>query len=94
MKHRLYDIFVERKANGKKSFAVLIDPDKVNERALDELVQLATDAQVDYFFLGGSLVISNHLDECVKHIKAQSDIPVILVPGSPSQVSTYAEALL
>ena len=94
MKHRLYDIFVERKANGKKSFAVLIDPDKVNEQALDELVQLATDAQVDYFFLGGSLVISNHLDECVKHIKAQSDIPVILFPGSPSQVSKYADALL
>lgn len=94
MKHRLYDIFIERKTSGKKSFAVLIDPDKVNQHALDELVQLATDAQVDYFFLGGSLVISNHLDECVKHIKAQSDIPVILFPGSPSQVSKYADALL
>lgn len=94
MKHRLYDIFIERKTSGKKSFAVLIDPDKVNQHALDELVQLATDAQVDYFFLGGSLVISNHLDDCVKHIKAQSDIPVILFPGSPSQVSKYADALL
>ncbi|MCU0335268.1 MAG: geranylgeranylglyceryl/heptaprenylglyceryl phosphate synthase [Chitinophagaceae bacterium] len=94
MKHKLYDIFVERKAASKKSFAVLIDPDKVDKPALDELVQLATDAAVDYFFLGGSLVISNHLDDCVQHIKAQSNIPVILFPGSPSQVSRYADALL
>lgn len=94
MKHKLYDIFVERKAARKKSFAVLIDPDKVTKPALDELVRLASDAAVDYFFLGGSLVISNHLDDCVQHIKAQSNVPVILFPGSPSQVSRYADALL
>lgn len=94
MKHRLYDIFVERKRTGKKSFAVLIDPDKVNQQGLDELVRLATEAGVDYFLLGGSLVISNHLDDCVQHIKAQTNIPVILFPGSPSQVSKYADALL
>ncbi len=94
MKHRLYDIFVERKQKGQKSFAVLIDPDKVNRNGLDELVRLAIDARVDYFLLGGSLVISNHLDDCVQHIKAQTDIPVILFPGSPSQVSKYADALL
>jgi len=94
MKHRLYDIFVERKQKGQKSFAVLIDPDKVNRNGLDELVRLAMDARVDYFLLGGSLVISNHLDDCVQHIKAQTDIPVILFPGSPSQVSKYADALL
>ena len=94
MKHRLYDIFVERKQKGQKSFAVLIDPDKVNRNGLDELVRVAMDARVDYFLLGGSLVISNHLDDCVQHIKAQTDIPVILFPGSPSQVSKYADALL
>jgi phosphoglycerol geranylgeranyltransferase len=94
MKHRLLDIFSERKEAGRKSFAVLIDPDKVNAGQLDELVQLGNDAGVDYFFLGGSLVISNHLDDCVKHIKEQTKIPVILFPGSPSQLSKYADALL
>jgi heptaprenylglyceryl phosphate synthase len=94
MKHRLYDIFLDRKQAGRKGFAVLIDPDKVNKGQLDELVRLGQDAGVDYFFLGGSLVISNHLDECVKHIKGQSDIPVILFPGSPNQLSKYADALL
>jgi phosphoglycerol geranylgeranyltransferase len=94
MKHRLYDILVERKLTAKKSFAVLIDPDKVNKPMLDELVRLSVDAGVDYFFLGGSLVISNHLDECVLHIKSICNIPIILFPGSPSQISKHADALL
>jgi phosphoglycerol geranylgeranyltransferase len=94
MKHRLYDIFIDRKQAGRKNFAVLIDPDKVNPAQIDELVRLGEEAGVDYFFLGGSLVISNHLDDCVKHIKEQTDIPVILFPGSPSQLSRYADALL
>jgi putative glycerol-1-phosphate prenyltransferase len=94
MKHRLYDIFVERKNSHHKSFAVLIDPDKVAEPQLDELIRLSTDARVDYFLVGGSLVISSHLDQVVQHIKANCNIPIILFPGSPSQVSKYADALL
>ena len=45
-------------------------------------------------FVGGSLVVTDHLDELVQHIKRESNIPVILFPGSPSQVSPYADALL
>jgi phosphoglycerol geranylgeranyltransferase len=94
MKSTIYDSLSDKKKLGKKSFAVLIDPDKVNTSLLDELVNLSLVAKVDYFLVGGSLVISNHLDECVKHIKKNCDIPVILFPGSPSQVSRYADALL
>ncbi len=94
MKQELYNQFIERKNQGKKSFTVLIDPDKVDAAAIEQLVNLSTEAKVDYFFVGGSLVISNHLDECIKQIKAACDIPVILFPGSPSQVSRYADALL
>ena len=94
MKSMIYNSLAEKKKQGKKSFAVLIDPDKVNTPALDELIELSASAKVDYFLVGGSLVISNHLDECVKHIKKNSNIPVILFPGSPSQISKYADALL
>jgi putative glycerol-1-phosphate prenyltransferase len=90
----VYQKMVEDKKQHKKSFAVLIDPDKVNEKKLDELAQLAIDVQVDYFFLGGSLVISNNLDECVMLLKAKCNIPVVLFPGSPSQISKHADALL
>ena len=93
MKNFLQHSIKERKLKGLKSFAVLIDPDKVNPKKLDDLVKLATDAQVDYFFVGGSLVISNHLDECIQQLKKNCSIPVILFPGSHTQVSSYADAL-
>ncbi|MGZ8559230.1 MAG: phosphoglycerol geranylgeranyltransferase, partial [Chitinophagaceae bacterium] len=94
MKSAIYHSLSEKKKQGKKSFAVLIDPDKVNNPMLDELIGLAVAAKVDYLLVGGSLVISNHLDECVLHIKQNCNIPVILFPGSPSQISKYADALL
>ncbi|MBS1760177.1 MAG: geranylgeranylglyceryl/heptaprenylglyceryl phosphate synthase [Bacteroidetes bacterium] len=90
----IYPSLLNKKAQGKKSFAVLIDPDKVNKQKLQELIALSLDAQVDYFLVGGSLVISNHLDECIQQLKQNSSIPVLLFPGSPSQVSKYADALL
>jgi len=94
MKIKIYKSLEERKKTGHKSFAVLIDPDKVNHSLLDELIDLSTSAQVDYFLVGGSLVISNHLDDVVKHIKDNCSIPVILFPGSATQLSRYADALL
>lgn len=90
----IYHSLKERKTHGKKSFAVLIDPDKVTDESITHLVNLSIESKVDYFFVGGSLVISNYLDECVQNIKASCNIPVILFPGSPSQVSKYADALL
>lgn len=94
MKMRVYPSILEKKKKGEKSFAVLIDPDKANESSLASLVELAMKASVDYFFVGGSLVVSDHLDECIRQIKAQSSIPVLLFPGSPSQISKRADALL
>ncbi len=94
MKQKLYNQLTERKRVGRKSFTVLIDPDKVVTAQLSTLVSMSVDAGVDYFFVGGSLVISNCLDDCIQHIKASCNIPVILFPGAPSQVSKYADALL
>jgi phosphoglycerol geranylgeranyltransferase len=90
----IYQSLTERKRLGKKSFAVLIDPDKVNDHNMGQLISLAVAAEVDYFLVGGSLVISNYLDECLQLIRRQCAIPTILFPGSPSQVSKYADALL
>ncbi|MFT4094396.1 MAG: geranylgeranylglyceryl/heptaprenylglyceryl phosphate synthase [Niabella sp.] len=90
----IYNSLVEKKKDAQKSFVVLIDPDDITSSSLDTLIQLSQKAKVDYFFVGGSLVISNHLDNFVQQIKANCDIPVILFPGSPSQISKYADALL
>jgi phosphoglycerol geranylgeranyltransferase len=94
MSKAIYHSLTERKQLQKKSFAVLVDPDKVNDQNMEDLIAIAANAGVDYFLVGGSLVISNYLDDCVKLIKNRCNIPVILFPGSPSQVSKYADALL
>jgi len=94
MKMPVYQSLLEKKQNGKKSFAVLIDPDKVSTSSLNELIALAIDAKVDYFLVGGSLVVTDHLDECIQQIKLSCHIPVLLFPGSPSQISRHADALL
>jgi putative glycerol-1-phosphate prenyltransferase len=94
MKSVIYNELNLKKKQGKKSFAVLIDPDKVTVSLLNEYIELSVAAKVDYLLVGGSLVISDHLDECVQQIKQNCDIPVILFPGSPSQISKYADALL
>jgi putative glycerol-1-phosphate prenyltransferase len=94
MKNKLYQHFVKNKQQGKKSLAVLIDPDKVDNYKIEQLITLATESKVDYLLVGGSLIISNHLDQCIQQIKSLCDIPVILFPGSPAQVSKYADALL
>jgi len=90
----VYPSLLEKQQHGQKAFTVLIDPDKVDSSSLSSLVKAANDNRVDYFFVGGSLVVSDHLDECIEQIKKESAIPVILFPGSPSQLSCHADALL
>jgi phosphoglycerol geranylgeranyltransferase len=94
MKDAIYSALLLKKRTRRKSFALLIDPDKVDPSALSTVVSLAVRAKVDYLFVGGSLVISHHLDEVVMQIKAECKIPIILFPGTPSQVSPYADGLL
>jgi phosphoglycerol geranylgeranyltransferase len=94
MTQKIYQDITRKKQAGHRSFAVLVDPDKVSPHQIHELCGLAYEAGVDYLFVGGSLVVTNHLDEVVTNIKKETDIPVILFPGSPSQISRYADALL
>jgi phosphoglycerol geranylgeranyltransferase len=94
MKEEIYSALQLKKKTRRKSFALLIDPDKVDQAKLPTLVEMAVQARVDYLFVGGSLVVTNHLDEVVMQIKSLCKIPIILFPGTPSQVSVHADALL
>ena len=61
MSNKIYASLCTKKANGKKSFAVLIDPDSVDDGKMEKIVALAVAAKVDYFLVGGSLVITGYL---------------------------------
>lgn len=94
LKHHLLADLRRRKAEGKPAFAVLADPDKIAPSEMPALARLCNDGGVDYLLVGGSLVMAHGIDACIQRFKSESDIPVILFPGSPAQVSPYADALL
>lgn len=89
----LHNSLKDLRSQKRKAFAVLVDPDKVSVEQMVRMANLCNDASVDYLFVGGSLMITSHLDECIQSFKQHSDIPVILFPGSPSQLSRYADGL-
>lgn len=82
------------KRQQKKSFALLIDPDNVDELECIELLNLAETAQVDFLFIGGSLITGNNLGRIVEICKSHTHIPVILFPGSSLHIDTEADAIL
>jgi len=94
MTQNIYHTIVSSKAKSNKAFAVLIDPDKLNEQSLLTTIEIAIKAKVDFFFVGGSLVVTDTLDKMVAAIKKHCSIPVVLFPGSPDQITPKADALL
>jgi phosphoglycerol geranylgeranyltransferase len=92
--NNIYKRITENKATGKKLFALLIDPDKIMMGKLTSTIEIAEKANVDFIFIGGSLVVTNKLNEIVLHIKKETSIPLVIFPGNPSQVSRYADGLL
>lgn len=80
---------------GRKSIAVLVDPDKVEDSTqLQHLINLASENCIDYFFVGGSLITTTNLTDVVRQIKDSVKIPVVLFPGNSIQIEPTADAIL
>lgn len=90
----IYRHLIESKAAGRKAFAVLIDPDRTNTKQLDKIIELGVTAHIDYWLIGGSLIINDVMTEVLTKLKSNSDIPTVLFPGSTMQVHPLADAIL
>ena len=90
----LYKNILQKKEQGKKLFAILIDPDKQKNSELLLIIKKANESNVDYFFVGGSLLTNDNLNDCIKTIKDNSKIPVILFPGNAMQINQNADGIL
>jgi len=90
----IYQDILLQSGSGKKQLAVLVDPDKLINKDVENVALNAARSGVDYFFVGGSLLVNNELDHCIKTLKANSEIPVILFPGNTMQMSWKADAIL
>ncbi|MFD2036427.1 geranylgeranylglyceryl/heptaprenylglyceryl phosphate synthase [Belliella marina] len=81
---------------GRKAVAWLIDPDKtLDDFSFLEQVQKASALQLDFIFLGGSLISANGIDRIIGLVKkVNTEIPVVLFPGSLLQFSELADGIL
>ncbi|MDT0295257.1 geranylgeranylglyceryl/heptaprenylglyceryl phosphate synthase [Mesonia ostreae] len=77
----------------ERSFAILIDPDKVEKQ---EIILLLKDIPsfTTHLFVGGSTVKSGKCERVVKELKKHSSLPIILFPGDYSQVTPEADGIL
>lgn len=87
----IYTAIQEKIRSGQKQIAVLIDPDKFGST---DIVDMANEAKVDCFFVGGSLMAGGSIERCIKEIKKRSSIPVIIFPGSTMQICDNADGIL
>ncbi|MBK7935821.1 MAG: geranylgeranylglyceryl/heptaprenylglyceryl phosphate synthase [Lewinellaceae bacterium] len=90
----IYTGLLEAKSRGEKRLAVLFDPDKLRLKKMEQALDLALECGVDYFFIGGSLVVNNMLDGLLAQIRQRCPIPLILFPGNSFQLSYRADGIL
>ena len=77
-----------------KALAVLLDPDQLTEAACATILALSTQHTVDYFFVGGSLVMTSHQAALLRFIKSQSAVPVLLFPSHSLHLDDQADGIL
>ena len=88
----IYKNMVAGTAAQKKRLAILIDPDKPAH--LPQILAAVKGLHISYFFVGGSLVSVPHIADVVAKIKQATDIPVVIFPGSPAQITPNADGIL
>ncbi|TGE20682.1 geranylgeranylglyceryl/heptaprenylglyceryl phosphate synthase [Hymenobacter aquaticus] len=90
----LHETLSKRRARGQKSLAVLLDPDHLDEAGCRHLLELSEAHPVDYFFVGGSLVMNSHQASLIRLIKSCSAVPVLLFPSHSLHLDTQADGIL
>ena len=90
----IYQQILTSKTKGVKLLAILLDPDKLVVENLSTLIQKINQSPATHIFIGGSSFDGNHLDELIILLKAQINLPFLLFPGNPSQISKEADGIL
>ncbi|MCF7801420.1 MAG: geranylgeranylglyceryl/heptaprenylglyceryl phosphate synthase [Candidatus Marinimicrobia bacterium] len=90
----VYQALLQSTERQRAGYLVLIDPDKWSEEAIVHFVQQINDSGADAIMVGGSLNTRGNWDRKLVQIKESAHLPVVLFPGSLSQVSEHADALL
>ncbi len=92
IKNKIKDLLIAK----RKGVAWLIDPDKIDLSANFKLkVENALNSGLDFFFVGGSLISNDRLQNIIVFLKSLSaKVPVVIFPGNQIHFCEDADALL
>lgn len=79
--------------SGEKHIAVLLDPDKLTDEKTAYYGSLIEKSPAGMIFTGGSLV-NTDIEKTVEILKNETEKPIVIFPGSGSQFTNKADALL
>ena len=91
---KIYSDILKAKIENRKLLAILLDPDKVDIDNASILIDKINLSPATHIFVGGSLVLSNKIDDLILKLKQDCELPIILFPGNPSQISSFADGIL
>ncbi len=94
MNNEVYHILTQARRNRSRILAVLLDPDSWVPESVPLLAERIDDSGAQLVFVGGSLMLTNHLDAFVREVKKHTRLPVVLFPGNSVQISSHADAIL
>lgn len=85
--------FHENYSNKKKSLAILIDPDKFDKIKFEEIDKVSL-LQIDYVFIGGSLIITQKIHNVIHKLKDIFKVPIVMFPGNAIHISEGIDGIL
>lgn len=90
----VYKNIIDSAQKEEKLLAVLIDPDKMAIEMVSNFIEKVNKSIATHIFIGGSTVEEYATEKLVSEIKRHTKLPVVLFPGSVSQITENADALL
>lgn len=93
MSHVYEQLLTARRERGG-CFCLLIDPDRLPAAQMQTLVGSAEDCGVDMILVGTSFMMQSSFSRAVHLMKEASSLPVVIFPGSSTQVTAEADAVL
>lgn len=94
LKTSIYDKLCKSAEHNGGGFLLLVDPDRGKLSDILPLVEESEAAGVDAILVGTSFLFSSKFSEAIGQIKRATTVPLILFPGSASQITSGADAVL
>ena len=91
---QVFESLLQVKIEKGGGFFLLLDPDRTTPDMILMLAEAAEDSEVDAVLVGTSLMTKNNFQTTVKDVRERTSLPVIIFPGTHSQISPNADAIL